>query len=85
MEQWLKNRTRGTWSFAWLFALLFHQLLPVLLKRANFDRQVFVIITVYFGAITFFFTWMFLFLVGRPFLRGHALHPSLAFCRHVTC
>ncbi len=62
MEQSRKDRTRVTWSFAWLFALLFHQLLPVLLKRANFDSQVFVIITVYFGVITFFFTWMFLFL-----------------------
>jgi hypothetical protein len=62
MEQWQKNRTRAIWSFAWLYALLFHQLLPILLGSSSFDSQTFIVITVYFGLITFLFTWMFLFL-----------------------
>jgi hypothetical protein len=61
MEQWKKNRTRATWSLAWLFALLFHQLLPILFG-ISFNSQTFIVITIYFGIITFFFTWMFLFL-----------------------
>lgn len=59
MEQWKKNRTRATWSLAWLFALLFHQLLPILFGIA-FNSQTFIVITIYFGIITFLFTWMFL-------------------------
>ena len=61
MEQWKKNRTRATWSLAWLFALLFHQLLPILFGFP-FDSQIFIVITIYFGIITFLFTWTFLFL-----------------------
>jgi len=61
MEQWKKNRTRVTWSLAWLFAVLFHQLLPILFGRP-FNNQTFIVITVYFGVITFLFTWTFLFL-----------------------
>lgn len=62
MEQWRKNRTRGAWSLAWLFALLFHQLLPPLLTGQGIDEFAFVVFAIYFGVITFLFTWMFLFL-----------------------
>ena len=62
MEDWRKNRTRGAWSLAWVFAVVFHQLLPPLLEGQAFDQQAFVFFTLYFGAITFLFTWLFLFL-----------------------
>ena len=60
MEKWKKNRIRGAWSFAWLFAMLFHQLLIPYLAGSKFQSLPFLLTTIYFGVITFFFTWFFL-------------------------
>lgn len=62
METWRKNRLRGAWSFAWLFAILFHQLLPPLLRGEGINEIRVVIFIIYFGVITFLFTWTFIFL-----------------------
>jgi len=59
METWRKNRLRGAWSFAWLFAIFFHQLLPPLLRDEGINELYFVIFILYFGGITFLFTWLF--------------------------
>ncbi|MDA1330246.1 MAG: hypothetical protein DWG76_06790 [Chloroflexi bacterium] len=59
MEKWRKNRLRGAWSLAWLFAMLFHQLAPSLLRGEAIDEILFVVVAVYFGVITFLFTWLF--------------------------
>ena len=62
MEQWKKDRIRGAWSFAWVFALVFHQLIIPYFSGGDYKTVSFLITTVYFGVITFFFTWAFLLL-----------------------
>jgi Flp pilus assembly protein TadB len=59
-EQWKKDRVRGAWVYAWVFALLFHQLLIPGLSGSQFQSNSFIVVSIIFGVITFFFTWTFL-------------------------
>jgi len=59
MEKWKRDRTRTAWSFAWVYALLFHQLLIPFLQGGDFVASSFLVTTIYFGVITFLFTFAF--------------------------
>lgn len=62
MEQWRKRRTLGQWSLAWMLSVILHELLPPLVLQEPFDSGRFIAFTIYFGFISYLFTWLFLFL-----------------------
>lgn len=62
MEKWRKRRTLGQWSIAWGLAVIIHELLPPLFLGEPFNNARFIGFTLYFGIITYLFTWLFIFL-----------------------
>jgi hypothetical protein len=62
VEQRRKRRTLGQWSMAWAFSVILHELLPPLILGEAFDSGRFIAFTLYFGILSYLFTWLFLFL-----------------------
>lgn len=62
MEAWRKNRARGQWSLTWLLAVALHQLILPMVLYGGVVQESFVAYTLYFGIVSFLFTWLFLFL-----------------------
>jgi hypothetical protein len=62
IEKQRRRRTLGQWSLAWGFAVVLHELLPPILLSEAFESGRFVAFTLYFGIISYLFTWLYLFL-----------------------